>query len=98
MQFRFNKLTNQVHFIILDKVNNEMVKVKWNLSILFITMELIAVELMQQASSNDQTIVEQLIVKEIIKIFQNELKQIFYFQEYNDAQNCANKGWMEMIK
>jgi len=51
-----------------------MVKVKWNLSILFITMELIAVELMQQASSNDQTIVEQLIVKEIIKIFQNELK------------------------
>jgi len=36
-----------------------MVKVKWNLFILFITMELIAVGLAQQASSYDQTIVEQ---------------------------------------
>lgn len=71
MQFLFNKLTNYI----LNNVNNEMVKVKWNL---FITMELIAVELAQQASSDDQTIVEQPILKEIIKIkkkiFQNELK------------------------
>jgi len=35
-----------------------MVKLKWNLFILFITMELIAVEPVQQASSDDQTIVE----------------------------------------
>lgn len=45
-----------------------MVKVKWNLFILFITIELIAVELAQQASSDDQTIVERPVIKEIIKI------------------------------
>lgn len=58
-----------------------MVKVKWNL---FITMELIAVELAQQASSDDQTIVEQPILKEIIKIKKKIFEKIkidFLFSE-----------------
>jgi len=72
-----------------------MVKVKWNLFILFITMELIAVELVQQASSDDQTIVEKLFIKEIIKIttkiFQNRLKWIFYFQECSARKTARTK-------
>jgi len=39
-------------------------------------MELIAVKLTQQASSDDQTIVEQSIIKEIIKTIKKIIKKV----------------------